>query len=95
MQLNETHYPDRYPETLCRVLETARAQRQRVRLEYNDSRPFAEGYIGRSTGRVKIPLVVYNARSMGGSPLWNDPPERVTVRHKRGRLTLWPFREAK
>lgn len=45
------------------------------------------GYIGRSTGSVKIPLLVHNERSMGGPALLDHCI--VRIRTSRGGRVLW------
>jgi len=51
---------------------------ERMRFHYGDPKTgqlwgdVVVGYVGRSTGRVKIPLVVHNSRSYGGQGLLDD-----------------------
>lgn len=61
---------------VCEVLEQARLTGRRVRIFYGDKagRDWMEeydviGYIGRSTGKYKIPLIIHNDRSTGGPGL--------------------------
>ena len=85
MEINGTSYKTETPQTVINALERARRERFRVRLWYgnrNTGRAWAEehdvtGYIGRSTGRVKIPLIVHNSRSMGGPGLLDDCIVRI------------------
>lgn len=59
------------------VLIQAWMLRQRLRIWYGDpetGRPRMDehevvGYVGRSMGPVKVPLLVHNARSRGGAPI--------------------------
>lgn len=75
--VNGTSYDIRTPEAVIRVLEQTRINRSRIHVSLGDTdtgRDWLEenmvtGYIGRSTGSVKIPLIVHNARSMGGPGL--------------------------
>lgn len=77
MEINGTTYNDETPRAVVNALERAQRERFRVRVWYGNTdtgRAWAEehdvtGYIGRSTGRVKIPLIVHNTRSMGGPGL--------------------------
>lgn len=67
------------------VIESARTNKTRVRVWYGDTttgEAWPEefdimGYIGRSTGREPIPLLVNNARSMGGGALLVDCIVRI------------------
>jgi hypothetical protein len=45
------------------------------------------GSIGRSTGRVKIPLVIYNRRSLGGPALMSAWVLRIET--AKGRHVIW------
>lgn len=72
-----TYYDVRTPSAVVDVLERCRRERVRVRVWYGDAatgRSWDEenettGYIGRSTGMHKIPLLIHNARSTGGGGL--------------------------
>ena len=74
MIINGTTYHKDTPLDLARLLEQARISNKRVRLFYGDTktgRSWHEendvcGYLGRSTGAVKIPLLIANSRSTGG-----------------------------
>lgn len=69
-----TFYDERTPVAVTAYLEAARKTRNRIRLRYGDAETGRdwleehdiEGYVGRSTGEIKIPLIVHNARSSGG-----------------------------
>ena len=72
-----TSYDVRTPDSLVELLEKCRVARKRVRLTYGSTDtgvswaegiPF-RGYIGRSTGDSKIPLLVANSRSTGGEAI--------------------------
>lgn len=72
--MNETFYDSRTPAAVVEALEKARLNGWRVRLFYGDpetGRAWTEendviGTIGRSMGPIKIPLLIANARSLGG-----------------------------
>jgi hypothetical protein len=59
------------------VLEMARKERIRIVLDYGDvntGESWGEehdiyGYVGRSSGKIKIPILVYNRRSFGGGAI--------------------------
>lgn len=62
------------------ILENARQNRFRIRLVYGDretGKVWNEdydimGYVGRSCGNIKIPLLVHNSRSTGGGALLDN-----------------------
>lgn len=67
------------PQAVVNVLECAREGRYRLRVWLGDKsgKSWNEenettGYIGRSTGQIKIPLLVNNRRSYGGVALLDD-----------------------
>lgn len=72
-----TSYDTRTARGIIEVLERARKATRRMRLKifYGDIRTgeawgdVERCYIGRSTGSVKIPLVIYRRNSTGGSGL--------------------------
>lgn len=77
------------PDRVVRVLLNLMNQRprQRVRLFYGDQktgRDYCEeydtmGYIGRSGGRVSIPLLINNKNSSGGPGILTGSIVRITV----------------
>ncbi len=75
--VNDTAYHLDTPEQVINILENARTSRSRLRLYFGDSvtgKDWEEcydvsGYIGRSSGSIKVPLLVNNSRSTGGGAL--------------------------
>lgn len=78
--LNGTSYDTRTPDEVIRVLENARINRTRLHISLgetdgvNAGRDWLEefethGYVGRSIGPVKVPLLVANIRSLGGGSI--------------------------
>ena len=74
LEVNGTSYPiDTDPEEI-NILEMSRAKRFRIVLEYGDVKTGEvwmdatpnRGFIGRSMGPVKIPLLIRTNRSYGG-----------------------------
>jgi hypothetical protein len=69
-----TSYHKETPDEVVRALETARNTGSRVKLYYGDvktGRDWHEEYdtvgtVGRSTGEIKIPLLIKTGRSLGG-----------------------------
>lgn len=88
--VNGTSYDARTPDEVIRVLENARQSGKRVRVFYGDTatgRDWMEendvmGTIGRSTGTNKIPLLIANARSMGGGAILDHCIVRITIDKK-------------
>lgn len=64
--VNGTFYDESTPDAVCQVLERARERRQRLAIAYQAESAPEFGYVGRSTGPVKAPLLIHNSRSMGG-----------------------------
>ena len=92
-QIIKTHYHQDTPDAVKRVLENAMHSRRRLRLFYGDAvtgKDWGEeydvlGYIGRSGGNVKIPLLVNNRRSLGGPAIL----DHCIVKIMDGRRTLY------
>jgi len=77
---NGTSYDQRTPDEVIRVLENARLNRQRVHISLGETEGpdqgqdwleefETHGYVGRSMGPVKVPLLLANRRSMGGGAI--------------------------
>lgn len=83
--VNGTSYHKDTPQALIEVLERAREQGLRLRLFVGDSatgRDWCEendvtGTLGRSMGTIKVPLLLHNARSIGGGALLDHCIVRV------------------
>jgi hypothetical protein len=83
-----TAYLPGTPDEVVRVLEAARASRTRLAFVHSWSDGAAvRGYVGRSTGFFKVPLVVHNARSLGGDCLSEDTI--VEIRESAGGRVLY------
>jgi hypothetical protein len=84
---NGTCYHAETPEEVVKILEHARQTRQRIRLFYGDRETGKDwneehdtaGTIGRSTGTVKIPLLINNTRSTGGPGLLDHCIIKITA----------------
>ena len=91
--VNGTYYHDSTPAEIVRILENARASKQRLRIFLGDietGRDWLEefgvaGTIGRSTGREPSPLMIANSRSTGGGALLDDS----IVKIMSGGRVLW------
>jgi len=96
--VNGTFFDERTPDAVIRVLENARASRTRLHIslgETNDERgrlgqdwldENGYGYIGRSTGSIKIPLLIHNMRSLGGPGLLDHGIVKISTSNGR---VLW------
>jgi hypothetical protein len=75
--VNGTAYHKETPAEVVRALEDARKYGTRLLLEYGDTKTGkgwgdvhdVTGTVGRSTGAIKVPLLVHNRRSMGGGAI--------------------------
>ena len=92
--VNGTAYHVETPPDVIRILENARISddinpdpKNRVRVHYGDIKTGQcwneewdiDGYIGRSTGNIQIPLLVHNRRSLGGPGLLDHCIIRITT----------------
>ncbi len=83
--INGTSYDVRTPSEVVAILENARQTRTRLHVSLGDSesgRDWLEendvyGFIGRSTGSIKVPLLIHNRRSIGGPSLLDHCIVRV------------------
>lgn len=82
-ELNGTSYLSDTPDRVCNILESARALGRRIRLFYGDEHKCwleeydVIGYVGRSTGSNKIPIILYNKRSIGGTAILDRCIKRI------------------
>ena len=75
--VNGTSYHEETSSEVTSVLDSAMKSRKRVKVHFGDTKTGRDwneehdiiGYVGRSNGSIKIPLLVYNSRSMGGGGL--------------------------
>lgn len=81
-----TAYHLQTPAAVIRVLENTRHNGKRIRIFYGDmetGRDWCEEYdtigtIGRSMGKIKIPLLIKNSRSMGGGAILDHCIIKIT-----------------
>jgi hypothetical protein len=98
--VNGTFFDERTPDEVVAILEHARLNRTRLHVSLGETdndrgqlgldwleESFVTGYIGRSTGSVKIPLVVPNRNSTGGPGLLDHCV--VRIRRAAGGQLLW------
>lgn len=92
--INGTSYDVRTPDEVVAILENARQTRTRLHVSLGDNesgRDWLEenmvyGVIGRSTGNIKIPLLIHR-RSLGGPGLLDHCI--VRIRTSSGGRILW------
>lgn len=109
--VNGISFDKNTPEKVIQVLLYAMNTRQRIRIFYGDKRTGKDwcetydtmGYVGSSMGPVKIPILVNNSRSMGGSAILTGSIVRITIdrrdvyRHPKyhmGKIVLKPSSSA-
>jgi predicted alpha/beta-fold hydrolase len=79
-EVNGTFYHAGTSDEIVAILEQARRHNWRLTFDFGDvatGKSWGEvndvsGYIGRSTGSIKIPLLIHNTRSYGGGALLDD-----------------------
>ena len=84
---NGTYYTSKTDDRVIEVLEMAKALNYRVRVFYGDTETGKEwldeydtmGTISRSTGSIKIPLMIKNSRSYGGAGILTDCIVKITI----------------
>lgn len=83
--INGTSYDARTPEEVIRVLEAARLNRTRLHISLGETTTGKDwleefeshGYVGRSMGPVKVPLLIANRRSLGGGAILDHCVVRI------------------
>lgn len=90
METIHTTFNQYTPEAVRTVLDWARINNKRIRIYYGNretGRDWCEvhdtiGYIGRSCGKMKIPLLIHNSRSTGGTAILDDCIVQITHEHR-------------
>lgn len=89
---NGTYYNINTPDKVIDWLETSRERKQRIRIFYGkDGKAWNEefdtiGHVGRSTGTIKIPLLIKNSRSMGGGAILDNSIVRIDTKGRNGKI---------
>jgi hypothetical protein len=96
-----TYYSNETPDELIRVLDSIRGTHQRVKIylgDKNTGRDWMEedgkvGKIGRSTGTVKVPLLIKTINSHGGEAILDDCIVKIVTSPATSARTLYqhPF----
>lgn len=96
--INGTSYDVRTPDEVVAILENARQNRIRLHVSLGETEGpeagndwleenMVHGVIGRSTGSIRIPLLIHNRRSLGGPGLLDHCI--VRIRTSSGGRILW------
>lgn len=95
--VNGTSYHIDTNDEIIDVLEKVRQIRTRIILDYGDiktgrswgDRYDITGYVGRSTGYSKIPLLIHNTRSMGGGGILTHCI--IGIKTSKGKIPLYKW----
>lgn len=87
--------------SLAGVLETVREKKIRIKLDLGDPKTGKSwnetwgvtGYVGRTTGRIKSPILVFNKRAMGGGLILTK--NVLAVYTSAGHKLIWENPKAK
>ena len=88
--MNTTSFNTNTPQKVREILEWARENRKRIRVYYGDKVTGRDwcgahnmiGYIGRSCGQVKVPLLMCNRNSCYGPAVMDDCIVKITYDHQ-------------
>ncbi len=83
---SDTYYNEETSDEMIHILENIKNNRTRVRFHWGNVETGEDwgdiydvaGTIGRSCGTVKIPLLIHNARSMGGGGILTHCIVKIT-----------------
>jgi hypothetical protein len=92
--VNGTAYHRETPDAVIKWLETSRQNGQRIRIFYGDvdtGRDWMEEYdtmgrVSRTTGNVKVPILVRTERSSGGYVILDHRIVRITTKNSKGEI---------
>ena len=85
--VNDTYYDEGTPNEVIKILENARRNKTRVRLFFGDlftgedwlEEFYTIGYIGRSSGIYKVPLLLSKENSNSGGAILTNRIVRITI----------------
>ena len=88
--INGISYNENTPDAVIRILNNAMTTKERIRIFYGDAetgRDWLEifdtmGYVGKSCGRITIPILVNNSRSTGESAILTSNIVKITIDKK-------------
>lgn len=88
--LNGTYYNSTTPDNVIKELEKARKGNYRIRIWYGDTKTGKDwleindiiGYVGRTTGPIKVPILLKKNNSTGGTAILDHCIIKITVDKK-------------
>jgi hypothetical protein len=91
--VNGTMYHEETPDIVVRILENARMSTARLRFAFGDTKTGKDwcevyhicGRVGRSTGEIKIPLLIPRSNSYGGPALMDHCIVRIERKYRNDR----------
>lgn len=97
-EINGTSYDVRTNDKIINVLEKCRRNGTRIILDYGDTETGESwnevyditGRLGRSTGNVKIPILLHNSRSIGGGAILDHCI--IGIKESKGGKVLYSYR---
>jgi hypothetical protein len=89
--VNGTSYNEKTNKKVIEILERARKEGLRLKFAFGDTitgRDWEEthgvtGYIGRSSGNIKVPILLNNRRSLGGAALLDHCIIKIEYANKK------------
>lgn len=84
----ETSFHHETPTKVITLLETFCKVETRIRIEYGDQKTgkswgdILTGYVSRSSGRMRVPILVPNSRSRGGPAILDHCIVRISYANK-------------
>jgi hypothetical protein len=95
--VNGTAYHNKTSKAIIDVLEWIKQNDIRIKIAYGNVETGEDweeindvtGYIGRSTGTYKIPLLIYNKRCIGGSSLLDHCIVKIEYSNKKEGSVLY------
>lgn len=89
-----TYYHIETPNEIIKILENARINKIRIRLHYGDVKTGKDwnekynvtGTLGRSMGPVKMPILLYNKRSISGPAILDHCIVRIVTAEGKQKL---------
>ena len=93
--VNGTSYSVNTSDKVIEVLERCRNNRTRIVVDYGDVETKeswnevydVSGYVGRSNGIYKVPLLIHNSRSLGGGCILTDCI--LSIKESKGKRVLY------
>jgi hypothetical protein len=92
---NGTYYQSNTPEDLILIMEDLRNDKKRIIIDYGDvrtGRSYLETYetlgtVGRSSGLIKVPILLHNSRSTGGGSIMTD--SILSIKLAKGKSVIY------